>query len=274
MSKTDNRILAVQSTKKFLELNYEERGALLQRICFSIGVGGAISKESVLVICQDIKNKFSGIKAKEMEIAFDMSKYGELVNFKGERFQHYQALTPNFVCDILLAYYNHKNKLMASLPKKEDDLKPISPDQQRQNHEYMLKDIVNKFNEFKQTQGCQITVNNVVMEYLWNNEFIRFNEAKKLYYLSKAKEQHIKNIKESPAFNDKVNLRKELDQLQSGNVPEESSGSIKWIARMMSIHDFFKQCIEKNIEVTMEYLKVNPITGELIVLKIQEPESK
>src|SRR5579862_8277020 len=68
MSRSEQEILKAQTDVKFLDLSYEQRGQLLNRICLGCGIRGEMPAMLVQVISKDIKHKFPSLRAAEFEL--------------------------------------------------------------------------------------------------------------------------------------------------------------------------------------------------------------
>jgi len=245
MSLSEQKMLKAQTEKKFLELNHKERTALFNKICLAINIRVEVPIELVQIISDDIRNKFPSLRSTELQLAMNMNKYGEFET----KFEHYQAFSPDFVCNVLLEYYKHRNKLLQQF-NKVDHYREKTDEEKKQLHDNFLELILQKFEEFKKSGAVEIQLNKPVFEYLWSKRIMRFSPAKADEYRSRATRQHIKNLRENPLNLQDPNVRDELRRFAEGQTPTDHSlANINWLCRMFAINDFFAECVRDGVEL-------------------------
>jgi hypothetical protein len=175
----------------------------------------------------------------------NMNRYGEFE----KKFEHFQSLSPDFVCNVLLEYYKHRNRLLMQF-NKVDPYREKTDDEKKQLHDNFLEMICQKFEDYKKSGDVEIQLNKPVFDYLWDKRILRFSRAKADEYRARATEQHIKNLRESPLALNLQDVRMELRRFaESGVFSDSSTANINWLCRMMAINDFFGECVKRGVEV-------------------------
>lgn len=245
MSRSEQKILLAHNSKKFTELDHKQRILLLNRACIICGIREAPTVELAKVITADIANKFPSLKETELELAMNMNKYGELE----KKFDHYQILSPDFVCNVLLEYYKHRNRLLMQF-NKTDPYREKTDEEKKLLHDNFLEMICQKFEQYKKSGDVEIQLNKPVFDFLWNKCLMRFSKAKQDEYRARATEQHIKNMRENLLALNNQDVRNELRRFaEGGTLSDSSRANINWLCRMMAINDFFLECVKSGVGV-------------------------
>jgi hypothetical protein len=173
LMKTEQQMLQAQTTRKFLELSNEMQTKLMLGVCVKCGIKKDLTREGIMLIRQVIKEKFPSLRASELEIACSMNMYNEFE----KKFEHFQSLSPDFVCNVLLEYYKHRNRLLNKF-NKIDPYREKTDEEKKLLNDNFIEMICQKFEQYKQSGDVEIQLNKPVFDFLWNKRLMRFGKAK------------------------------------------------------------------------------------------------
>jgi hypothetical protein len=101
--------------RDFKAQNFKELEVWILTLSNLIGVKISPSKEQIQLIVKVVKTGFKDFSREEMGYAFELA----LAKVLEVDTKHYQALTPDYVTDVLAAYRKHRNKSLYEEEKRK-----------------------------------------------------------------------------------------------------------------------------------------------------------
>ena len=98
---------------------------------------------------QVLKNYYDDLTYDEVILSFELSMVGHLDEWLPDGHGHYQDFSFEYVTKILNAYKQYKRKTWTKVNRLIPHIETITEDQKKENKEFILKDIITKFKNYR-----------------------------------------------------------------------------------------------------------------------------